>query len=297
MFRTKSIASLMVGIVVFIFLPSLVFAIPVTFSFTNYSGPARGYYDYTVSTNGVVTESGTLPMYDGLVNGQTITVDESINAAHVGTDSYSYTNTNNEHIEVILESYNEFGQVNIDPNVNPLSFQPDYDPDFGEMPSNMFRFDPVDNTEVDIGVPVFLGTFTFTNEIWFTSPALFDFTITASSELAELFDQEFSDTIELHTKSDQFETPEERADWFYIVGRPELGSVRVFDSDDGENTGSVDFWGIFGSLDLVEFRNPTGGAFLNASTNSDLAQVPEPSTMLLLGVGLVCIVVTNRKRL
>ncbi|MBD9356568.1 hypothetical protein [Methylomonas albis] len=92
--------------------------------------------------------------------------------------------------------------------------------------------------------------------------------------------------------------PMVEADYF-TVGHPggdtftTMGSVRIYDYGycpfgigPACNTDSVDLIGHINSLDLDNFANPAGGAFLNSSISSTLAPVPIPAAGILFGSGL-----------
>ncbi|MDA8133867.1 MAG: choice-of-anchor K domain-containing protein [Desulfobacteraceae bacterium] len=166
--------------------------------------------------------------------------------------------------------------------------------------SSVLRFEASENSNYAVGEEFLLGTLTFTNGIWNSfvhgEGSAFSFTITASSESANLYDQVFSGTLMMFTNINSADSPEERADWFYIQEKPGLGSVRVFEFSDGDSTGTVELWGAFGSLDLVELKNPGGGAFLDSSITPDISPVPEPSTIMLFCFGILGFFGINRKK-
>jgi PEP-CTERM motif-containing protein len=167
-------------------------------------------------------------------------------------------------------------------------------------------FTAAETSDYAIGEEFQLGTLSITNGDWFWDPdwAEFTFTVMASSETAGLTDQTFSGTLRmLSTNDSDCFSPEQRADVFYIEEKPEFGSMRIFEYNpdmdvfDGDNTGSIEIWGAFGSLDLVEFRNPTAGVFLNDSIEAEPAPaVPEPSTILLFGLGILGLAGISRKK-
>jgi hypothetical protein len=163
-----------------------------------------------------------------------------------------------------------------------------------------------------------LGTFTFTNG-GFYPLVFFDFTLTTQSSDAALNNQTFSGRIRLDSNSTQTDpgpgiplaTVLAEADYFTVQSSAgstltSMGSARVYDynfcpagdlSAPACNIGSVDLIGHINSLHLDSFANPTGGAFINSSTTSALAPVPEPETyaLMLAGLGLVGFIARSRR--
>ena len=180
---------------------------------------------------------------------------------------------------------------------------------------NAFSF--VGNTEDVAGTGLQnqfkLGTFTFTNGgfAYFYLTYL-DFMLTTHSSDANLDNHTFAGRIRLDVNAGPFpSTPEKEADYFSVQDSSgniltNLGSVRVYDRDycpdpkvSNCNTGSVDLYGHINSLHLDRFANPTGSAFLNASTGSGLTPtnpVPEPATLFLDFLGLAGLSAVRRYR-
>jgi hypothetical protein len=76
-----------------------------------------------------------------------------------------------------------------------------------------------------------------------------------------------------------------RPDRLYFQNSSWLGPVNV---GEGVN-GSFEIWGRIGSLEPVELRNPSAGITLG-----DGSAVPEPSTLLLAGLGLLTVLICRR---
>lgn len=164
---------------------------------------------------------------------------------------------------------------------------------------NLISFAPKnDLTLTAVGQQFLLGTFSFTNGSFYGGPGYqdhrFGFSLTTHSA-DPLFDGHvFSDVLALTVTRGLEGTPEENADFLHFENRPDLGSIRVLERQNGSNTGSVDLYGTIGSLIPSRFANPQGGAFLNASVTPALA-VPEPDTAVFVGLGLL-VLLAYRKR-
>jgi hypothetical protein len=145
--------------------------------------------------------------------------------------------------------------------------------------ANLLSFTPGPAVDVGVGTPFLLGTFTVQNGEWWAASPVHEFTfemVTHSSD--PLLDgHTFSDTIIWYVTPNGG-PPDVKADYFYFAGHPELGSVRVLEASDGDNRGTVDFYGQIGSLDPTGFANPTGGVFLDPSV--DPFPIPPPPTVV-----------------
>jgi hypothetical protein len=114
--------------------------------------------------------------------------------------------------------------------------------------------------------------------------------VSTESDDPDFDDKLFKDTLMYIVTPNNGISPGDDADYAFFVGRPDLGEIRVYEAASGlGNTGSIELWGRVGSLIPTEFRNATGGVFLNPFT-----AVPEPNAVLLLAAGLLGLV--NRRR-
>jgi hypothetical protein len=196
----------------------------------------------------------------------------------------------------------------------------------GSIGENLLSFAPAAFTNVGVGQPFLLGTLTYKNGFWFGAgdtpasniPSVFSFSITtiADGPFAQTTTGIITNVVnQLPLAVDQIDTPSEwlaEADWIYVtetaggnLGIP-LGALRVYDNccrPTGFTTvGSIELWGRFGSLDLVELRNPQGGVFTTSIGALDpggpvAPAIPEPSSwaMLIAGFGLTGAVLRRRR--
>jgi hypothetical protein len=182
-----------------------------------------------------------------------------------------------------------------------------YDPDpIKAFASNSFEFiSTPGGADVVAGQTFQLGTFRFTNGQWHPQADI-GFRLTTSSQDLALNGQIFEGTIRLISNSDTTPPfdPADEADFFYIVERSDLGSVRVYDSfrQPPGNPGSVGeaaFTGFIGSLIPTGFEALNGATFTNPSVLSGpLQPVPEPATyaLMLAGFGLMGLIALTRKK-
>jgi hypothetical protein len=186
---------------------------------------------------------------------------------------------------------------------------------FGTSANNILEFTPAQDLVGLVGEPVRLGTLSFTNGNWwgsssegpsFNVPSFFDFRLTTTST-DQRFNQTFEGHIRLIVTFNNAPNPatlagqEAQADYVYIEGSNTAGTgatgqlqttnaFRVFDSNafGYSNIGSAELWAEFNSLDLLGFRNPTGGGFVTQSIDvlgpdgANPTPVPEPNTALLV---------------
>ena len=178
-------------------------------------------------------------------------------------------------------------------------------------PKNELDFRTVGTVDADPTGSFKLGTLTFGNGLW-SGDADFGFGIVAN-DLTTHRVETFNGFIHL-TLNPNTGTPAQNADWIDIrtaAGQPvvnpltlqPLPSIRAFELSDspiGTNIGSVDLWGMFGSLDFSHFDNAVGGVFLDTSNTPDLGgppsstPVPEPGTVSLLAAAAIALLISRR---
>jgi hypothetical protein len=176
--------------------------------------------------------------------------------------------------------------------------------------NNNITFTPEASTGfVQTGQKFLLGTLSFTNGQWVGGsgnpatnfPTILNFHLTTSSatpQFNQVLDNSF--TVVTNQAANDIDcatnpsTQKAEADFIYFTAAPKLGSMRVYDSfcspPGVSSTGTVDVWASFGSLDLISFSNPTGGAFIEDSvTVGPTGGVPEPTAwaLMIAGFGLV----------
>jgi hypothetical protein len=163
---------------------------------------------------------------------------------------------------------------------------------------NLLQFTPAPEQDVQLGQEFLIGTFTVQNGNWLgglsEGDPRFTFSAITSSSDPSLDGHIFSDSIEYRiTQNDATNPPQDNADLFFFLGRPDLGSMSVyelFDSPIGSNLGSIDLYGRIGSLIPTRFANAQGGAFIGSLP----AAAPEPGISALLIAGLA--VISRRRR-
>jgi hypothetical protein len=178
----------------------------------------------------------------------------------------------------------------------------DVDAFSGEGRHNLIRFDSSGSHDVSRGQSFLMGSLTLSNGIWFTAP---DISVTFRSSSSDpAFDGfVWTDTIRMSITPNDFvnKTPEQNADFIYLLNRPDLGSVRAYEANDsptGSNSVTVDLYGAINSIDLQRFANARGAGFIDSSVALEptISAVTEPTTMAFLGTGLAGLLVACRRR-
>lgn len=254
-----------------------------SFRFTEFRGPFQ-------STNGTqIVESGTI----------TTTNLSGVVPTATGTNSAGYQSG---------FSY-DIGLQALDGSVVSLQTS------FGGPPT-IFSFVGANYANIGLGTPFLLGSLTFTNGVWLGAGATaadnvdteLDFEITTTSSLGPSLTiggtlrHVVNSNLDCSTPTDQLIA----ADWVYLTSAAFLGSqnssaFRVLDktcSPPGSTgIGTVELWGEFNSLDLLDFRNPTNGILTsNIGEYVPPTVVPEPTSLLLVGAGMLALALGKVRR-
>jgi hypothetical protein len=256
----------------------------VGFSFTSYSGAAYeevSMFDYSDDHNFINSY-----IRQGKLNGVDIVGNGSI---------HEYWDYNNDTIDRVRRHYTDLS-INPADNINEIELT------VNNWYTNLIGFEAATFENIEIGESFKLGTFTYQNG-QVISPFELSFSLETVSD-DDGFTQDYEGTLVFDTTSNNpaiNPTPSERADYFHIKEETDMEGVWVYetnevDPDSGTsllNLGTVELWGRIGSIELDEFKNPTGGAFLAAVPNNT---IPEPTTIFLFGLGLLSFAGVNRKK-
>jgi hypothetical protein len=193
----------------------------------------------------------------------------------------------------------------------------------GNQTDNIVQFTPGPPVNVNTRQEFFLGSFHLVDGIWFGGADI-NFTMTTVSSDPALNNLTYSDTLRM--VFNPFDPdPNTSADWFYMVNQriafnnvtcasasptavcaTSLRVYELFDSpiiprvDGVSNAGDVDLYGDIDALELLEFKNPTGGLFLSNSFDTDpnggTTPLPAALPMFMGGVGLIGLLARRRRR-
>ena len=157
---------------------------------------------------------------------------------------------------------------------------------------NSFAFTPAAPADVTLGQVFQLGTLSFTNGQWYEQVDI-GFLLTTHSWDHALNGHTFAGTLRLISTSPLDQDPYAQADYFWLLERPDLGSMRVFDlcCQPSGHPGNVGDFAIYGKIDSLiptGFVALNGAGFTDPSIEPGLAgsPVPESGTLTLFGIGI-----------
>ena len=169
--------------------------------------------------------------------------------------------------------------------------------------NNSFSFNGGSFTNVARGQTFVAGLLCYHNGVSYDASEITSIVIRmVSASSTEQFNNQILTEPVLIVTTENGPDAEASADYIYFPNHPELGSFRIYE----EQSATVQILAKFGSLDLVGFgdvvtdplhpdSNPAAG-FVNASV-TPLDSVPEPSTLVLLGAGVIALVGGHARRL
>ena len=152
-----------------------------------------------------------------------------------------------------------------------------------------------------IGDNFLIGTLSFTNGLWSNRQAQFAITLKTTSSDPAFSNKVLDDVLFMQVTPNDFvnNSPNQNADFVYLVNNPTLGSVRAFelrDSPTGTSTITVDVFAKIGSLVPTDFLNARGAGFIDPGIAIAPSAVPIPGAAWLMLTALAGLSATQVRR-